>query len=557
MTVTQYTGARYVPVFGRVGDETADWDSSKSYEPLTIVLYQGNSYTSRQFVPSGVQITNGEYWALTGNYNAQVEQYRQDVRNMQQAVASNANAITAETNRAEAAENAIEQGVASNTNAITAETNRAKAAEAALQEAMGASEMKIVPPSIESAIPVFRYEYGKAEDAQGGCYVDNSYAIAFFGASYFKVVVYSLSGEVLSQKIVNIANYHANGIDYRDGQLIVAGSTENGNRIYKFPCNNNTLGVPTVINSTTFGHEYVWGFGFYKPGYYWFSEGLGQIYVIDENLENEQQIGVNPYNIYPEGLQQAVWYDLENDWFVSCRSNSATFFDADGNALGYAPMKKAYNSCWTEEVEQISRNGDWYYFHNNDMFYTELNAKKVGCVFKTFKDGSAPKFCLLQTQNEMGITLSSTAPAIFQQDSGGFNGGSLRYPKDVAAIAYDNPDVAFNLSLASDILDYRLVFNCGGYCNLGEHKIRGIVGLPPSTMTIYGAQTALESTDSWGNEVFWWCVGGNVSIISALPTVGSGKKFTNTYGGMVLVKKGYGSNANIGASNAAIVEMNN
>lgn len=55
-----------------------DWDNTKTYEPLTIVYHQGNSYTSRQSVPAGVDITDTTYWALTGNYNAQIEQYRKE-----------------------------------------------------------------------------------------------------------------------------------------------------------------------------------------------------------------------------------------------------------------------------------------------------------------------------------------------------------------------------------------------------------------------------------------------------------------------------------------------
>ena len=55
-----------------------DWDNTKTYEPLTIVYHQGNSYTSRQSVPAGVGITDTTYWALTGNYNAQIEQYRKE-----------------------------------------------------------------------------------------------------------------------------------------------------------------------------------------------------------------------------------------------------------------------------------------------------------------------------------------------------------------------------------------------------------------------------------------------------------------------------------------------
>lgn len=67
-----YVGMRYVPIFD------GEWDRTKTYEPLVIVSNQGNSYTSRTFVPTGIDITNETYWALTGNYNAQVEYYRQE-----------------------------------------------------------------------------------------------------------------------------------------------------------------------------------------------------------------------------------------------------------------------------------------------------------------------------------------------------------------------------------------------------------------------------------------------------------------------------------------------
>lgn len=62
-----YIGNRYVPIVD------GEWDNSKKYEPLVIVQYQGNSYTSKGYVPAGVAISNTDYWALTGNYNAQLE----------------------------------------------------------------------------------------------------------------------------------------------------------------------------------------------------------------------------------------------------------------------------------------------------------------------------------------------------------------------------------------------------------------------------------------------------------------------------------------------------
>ena len=73
--VTQYIGARYVPLIA----DPIEWSDQKEYEPLTIVTNQGNSYTSRQFVPKGTLITNEQFWAETGNFNAQIEQYRKEV----------------------------------------------------------------------------------------------------------------------------------------------------------------------------------------------------------------------------------------------------------------------------------------------------------------------------------------------------------------------------------------------------------------------------------------------------------------------------------------------
>lgn len=92
MTVTQYVGARYVPLFA----DPIEWSRETAYEPLTIVIHEGNSYTSRQAVPKGIDIANDEFWALTSNYNAQVESYRKETA---KAVEDAGNALSlAQTN---------------------------------------------------------------------------------------------------------------------------------------------------------------------------------------------------------------------------------------------------------------------------------------------------------------------------------------------------------------------------------------------------------------------------------------------------------------------------
>lgn len=89
--VRQYVGARYVPVFAN----PLEWSDTREYEPLTIVTYQGNSYTSMQYVPTGISIADTAYWALTGNFNAQVEAYRAEVRAFDDRINANAAAINA------------------------------------------------------------------------------------------------------------------------------------------------------------------------------------------------------------------------------------------------------------------------------------------------------------------------------------------------------------------------------------------------------------------------------------------------------------------------------
>ena len=89
--VREYIGARYVPVFAN----PPEWSDTRGYEPLTIVLHKGNSFTSTQYVPTGIDISNTEYWLETGNWNAQIEAYREEVLRFDARITQNANGIEA------------------------------------------------------------------------------------------------------------------------------------------------------------------------------------------------------------------------------------------------------------------------------------------------------------------------------------------------------------------------------------------------------------------------------------------------------------------------------
>lgn len=82
-----YKGHRYVPLIMGV------WDVTKEYEGLSIVQWEGDSFTSKKKVPVGTPILNEDFWVVTGNYNAQIENYRRDVREVQKDVVKNTTEI--------------------------------------------------------------------------------------------------------------------------------------------------------------------------------------------------------------------------------------------------------------------------------------------------------------------------------------------------------------------------------------------------------------------------------------------------------------------------------
>ena len=141
MATKQYIGARYVPLFA----DPYEWNDAREYEPLTVVYSKGNSYTSKQYVPTGTPLTDENFWAITGNYNAQVEQYRKEAKAVSDkcdTATKNANdALSiAKTNRQDIASNDAElAGTAESglKKLITDETGRAKGAEGTISQNLG------------------------------------------------------------------------------------------------------------------------------------------------------------------------------------------------------------------------------------------------------------------------------------------------------------------------------------------------------------------------------------------------------------------------------------
>lgn len=157
---SMYIGARYVPIFA----DPVYWSNDRAFEPLTIVIKDGDCYTSKCYVPEGAPLpvrpeNQNTYWVRTSDYNYQFEELRQAVVDLSKQVekfAQDNKDFTAQmqawnttmqewsgkiedwgqtmdqfNTRVEAVENGLTEEIARAKAAEAAEAERAKAAEAA------------------------------------------------------------------------------------------------------------------------------------------------------------------------------------------------------------------------------------------------------------------------------------------------------------------------------------------------------------------------------------------------------------------------------------------
>lgn len=84
---SMYIGARYVPIFA----DPVEWDNDREFEPLMIVVHNGDCYTSKCYVPKGAELpeypeTQNRYWVKTSDYNAQFADLKKTVNDLSNLV---------------------------------------------------------------------------------------------------------------------------------------------------------------------------------------------------------------------------------------------------------------------------------------------------------------------------------------------------------------------------------------------------------------------------------------------------------------------------------------
>lgn len=382
--VTQYVGARYVPLFAN----PPQWTNDRQYEPLTIVLYQGNSFTSMQYVPVGIDISNEEFWAQTGNYNAQVEQYRQEVKEYTKKIASienkqqeQAESIKTLTNKQQQTDATITEmnGRIDQTNETVGTLNENVSTLSSTVNDMKASDKRnLIADRVSNADGKFRAHISSDDDWQGGCPVgDKYYAVYYNSETKSRVGLFNVeTGDTVTIIDLGDPTFRGNNMSYYNGELICSGSskTSKGNLIYFLKVNGGNLSLARTIDSSQFGmDEACWGFGHYKDDddhYYWATEYLTKFYYVNKTCTKKTLIGSVelPNNTaYSNSEQQAMSYNKEYDVFISSRSNCFNLYDGELHYIKTVPIADTLNCIWREEIEQVTLYDGKLWMHNNPL----------------------------------------------------------------------------------------------------------------------------------------------------------------------------------------------
>lgn len=367
----QYIGARYVPIFGRKDEETIEWDNTGTYEPLTIVLYQGNSYTSRQFVPVGVEITNKDYWANTGNYNAQVEQYRQEVLEFD-------NRITT-----------LESDMSKLDNLSKLNRNKLAFSDAFFDA--------IVRKQLDS----------DAASAQGFCiFGDNGEYCAIAsptsGDENTNIYIFStITNTIISKTEIDLG--HANTLSC-NGTTIVCVNTNNTHAVFIDVSNVNTpykareLDLSTLLLNI---RTLCW-FDANSLLAVVYENKIGSFYVIDAVSGNILNSYLNCYYNAAELVNQGIACDDNNVYWCFSEPNNVLVFDKTTfTHIDTYILPSNIGYIDTSEIEQIYiHNGTYYYMFMPKNFGDKI----VPCVFSYDPDNTTP--ILFQRMTAANNTLS-------------------------------------------------------------------------------------------------------------------------------------------------------
>lgn len=552
--VTQYVGARYVPLFAN----PAQWSSEREYEPLTIVLYQGNSFTSMQYVPIGININNEEFWAQTGNYNAQIEQYRQEVREYSKKVTAIENTQTQQGATIETLKSttenlgnsvkALNTKVETQGETINVLDGRVDALDTTVDGIKASDKRNLIADTISNADGKFRAHIATDEEWQGGCPVgDKYYAVYCNSNTKSRVELFNVeTGDTVTTIDLGDPSFKGNNMSYYNGELICSGSskTSRGNLIYFLKVNGGNLSLARTIDSGQFGmDEACWGFGHYKDDdehYYWATEYLTQFYYVNKSCTKKTLIGSVelPNNtVYSNSAQQAMSYNKEYDVFISSRSNCLNLYDGELHYIKTVPIADTLNCIWREEIEQVTLYDGKLWMHNNPLI-------------RNYSTYISPAVWSVELQGQMsqgyptggwnaavGIVFDNQTEIPKVEDGNPITSVTVGNTVDVGAamteLGYST--TLFRLSMQAST-PYIIFLPKYAEVNLNEKTVGGIEARGGAT--IYGASAAYHNLANAKQAALFRAVGAPLTLYTEITNdiTSGGHKLVDMYGGVLCLR---------------------
>lgn len=417
----KYTGKRYVPKM------CGEWLSSNEYEPLSIVTYQGASYTSKKDVPKSIELTNNEYWVLTGDYNAQVQNYKTELANKMDNIIKKINdtvieqdekinnvvstSITEVNNNVDSKISEFKTDVnkeiedftenIENNNIIfknTIETNVKKISEDLTLNVSLASQ---ITPKFRNFI-----DYSPTDtnlELQGSCVIDSSNILLAFAnnettSEQGTIIIYNIATNTVVSEYKNVSLWHGNDFhyDYNKNELWVASMySENGKSVTILDYSTMTLKKSIELNFLD-----GWCMGIILKDEYYIVNTLNAIYICSYDNSLIKSFKVNNVEKTCQGIS------LYKDKYILYTALYTIYvFDLDGKLI------KTYTLPKNPEYESL------LVLPNNDCLLTHrnygMNNKIISLKTLNISEERDPhKITYFDNLYDLGITPSSEQETI-------------------------------------------------------------------------------------------------------------------------------------------------
>lgn len=285
--MAKFKGNRCIPT------AEGKWDKTKEYLGLSVVLDEktGDSYTSKKVVPAGTELTNKDYWALSGQYNAQMALIKLQLEAMQNIPEGGTTADAALAN--------IRIGADGTEYATPGDAVRGQVA-ALSEEIAGITEAaEMIPIEIKNGY------YGNDAWTDSTTYTTKIYDVSELS----KVKVYAEITPYINKYTCLMSDGNIVSYERNNGPTKVIYDTElNATNVdmIAIGCNNNQLTTMSVKKN---------------------------IPKLDDALVNVSLNGVDILGFYHDGVKNitatyaSVSYDVVQGDFITIKMNADSWFD--------------------------------------------------------------------------------------------------------------------------------------------------------------------------------------------------------------------------------------